>query len=193
MQTLYFKLLILHRSDYPHYFSRNCGRRHFRTIMCQISGKALPLIVVVLWFRSFAFTVQILQASLLLIWTTERLAYLMQLGGVIIADSSIKRYLQDICFDHNPRTAAECGCEAPYDLLRPSEGSRSSSAFVKSLKLKETTEISVCLLFPLRWWQTHGKSSIPRETMLQWRLRGDVSSGYIHKQVCYSFLLSNML
>ncbi len=103
--------------------------------MCQISGKALPLIVVVLWFRSFAFTVQILQASLLLIWTTERLAYLMQLGGVIIADSSIKKYLQDICFDHNPRTAAECG--APYDLHAPPKGVEARRLWLKALNLKK--------------------------------------------------------
>ncbi len=33
---------------YPPYFSCKRGRCHFRTIMCQISGKALPLIVLVL-------------------------------------------------------------------------------------------------------------------------------------------------
>ncbi len=80
---------------------------------------------------------QILQASLLLIWTTERLAYLMQLGGVIIADSSIKKYLQDICFDHNPRTAAECGCGAPYDLHAPPKGVEARRLWLKALNLKK--------------------------------------------------------
>ncbi len=80
---------------------------------------------------------QILQASLLLIWTTERLAYLMQLGGVIIADSSIKKYLLDICFDHNPRTAAECGCGAPYDLHAPPKGVEARRLWLKALNLKK--------------------------------------------------------
>ncbi len=81
---------------------------------------------------------QILQASLLLIWTTERLAYLMQLGGVIIADSSIKKYLQDICFEII--NAQQLNVDVGHLMIaRPSEGSNLEARrlWLKALNLKK--------------------------------------------------------
>ncbi|XP_065140326.1 uncharacterized protein [Paramisgurnus dabryanus] len=47
------------------------------------------------------------------------------------------KLLQDVCFDHNPRTKAECGCGAPYDLHPPPKGEDSRRLWLKALNLKQ--------------------------------------------------------
>lgn len=47
-----------------------------------------------------------------------------------------KQFLQNICFDHNPRTRAECGCGARYDLYPPPKEEESLRLWLKALNLK---------------------------------------------------------
>ncbi|XDV25477.1 hypothetical protein PO909_029393 [Leuciscus waleckii] len=48
-----------------------------------------------------------------------------------------KIYLEQECFDHRPRTRAECGCEAPYDLYPPPRNEESLRLWLKALNLKK--------------------------------------------------------
>ncbi|XP_057210427.1 pogo transposable element with ZNF domain isoform X2 [Triplophysa rosa] len=47
-----------------------------------------------------------------------------------------QKFLQNICFDHNPRTRAECGCGARYDLHPPPKEEESLRLWLKTLNLK---------------------------------------------------------
>ncbi|KAG7327343.1 hypothetical protein KOW79_008949 [Hemibagrus wyckioides] len=48
-----------------------------------------------------------------------------------------KRFLEQVCFDHKPRTRAECGCEAPYNLHPPPCNERARQLWLKALNLEK--------------------------------------------------------
>ncbi|MCI4383275.1 hypothetical protein PGIGA_G00024430, partial [Pangasianodon gigas] len=48
-----------------------------------------------------------------------------------------KRFLEQVCFDHKPRTRAECGCDAPYNLHPPPKNEQALRLWLKALNLEK--------------------------------------------------------
>lgn len=46
-----------------------------------------------------------------------------------------KRFLEQVCFDHKPRTRVECGCEAPYNLHPPPKNEEALKLWLKAINL----------------------------------------------------------
>ncbi|XP_073688463.1 uncharacterized protein [Garra rufa] len=101
-----------------------------------------------------------------------------------------KKYLQDICFDHNPRTRAECGCGAPYDMHAPPKCEEARRLWLKALNLKKPPKLPyVCSFhfvdgrptedhpFPEKWLGYDAPVKTPRRRLVRIYPQSDDEQG----------------